>query len=187
MRSAMRARFGLSTEARSIRATMAAKRVSRPRRCTRTVSGLSRLWLPAMTASPVARAKGVDSPVSRASSTRLAPSSIWPSAGKLSPGSTRTRSPTARRRTGTRSKPRAPRRSMLAGRPRIRASSAPAVRSRRRCSSRRPDSRKKTNMVTESYQTSRPQGPEGSKVAAVLAAKAISRPRATGTSMPMRR
>ena len=56
----------------------------------------------------------------------------------------------------------------------------------RRCSSRRPDSRKNTNIVTESYQTSRPSGPCGSKVAALLAQKAIRMPAETGTSMPMR-
>ena len=42
-------------------------------------------------------------------------------------------------------------------------------------------------MVTESNQTSAPRLPAGSKVAAELAPNAIRMPRATGTSMPMRR
>jgi hypothetical protein len=96
-------------------------------------------------------------------------------------------SPGCRRRAATGSnEPSARRRSTLAGSRRISASSDPAVRSRSRCSSRRPDSRKNTNIVTESYQTSAPSGPAGSSVAAVLAPNAITMPRATGTSMPMR-
>ena len=129
------------------------------------------------------RSSGFDSPVSRASSTRLLPASTAPSAGFPSPGNTRIRSPGCCRRTGTRSnRPAASFRSTLCGRRRISASSAPAVRSRNRSSSSRPDSRKKTNIVTESYQTS----PPPPKVAAVLAPKATSTPSATGTSMPIR-
>ena len=41
-------------------------------------------------------------------------------------------------------------------------------------------------MVSESYQTSAPHSEAESKVAAVLAPKAMAMPSATGTSMPMR-
>ena len=188
MRSATCARCGLSIEACSISATIPAYRVSPPVRSTRTVTMPERLWLPAITPSPWRRSSGRDSPVSSASSTRLSPSVMAPSAGKTSPGSTRMRSPAASRRTGTRrNSPVSSCRSMVWGSRRISASRAPAVRSRSRCSSRRPDSRKKTNIVTESYQTSWPSGPVGSNVVTVLAPKAIRMPSATGTSMPARR
>jgi len=42
-------------------------------------------------------------------------------------------------------------------------------------------------MVSESNQTSAPQGPVGSKVAAELATKVTMMPTETGVSMPMRR
>jgi len=42
-------------------------------------------------------------------------------------------------------------------------------------------------MVSESNQTSWPQGPVGSNVAAELARKVTAMPTATGVSMPMRR
>ena len=107
------------------------------------------------------RGSGVDSPVSSASSTWVSPSSTWPSAGNalarlhadaVAHGE---RAP-ARARCCRRRAPAPP----CGGRRRISASSAPAVRSRS-CSSSRPDSRKNTNIVTESYQTSPPSGRAG--------------------------
>ncbi|MNZ95496.1 hypothetical protein D3C78_1146460 [compost metagenome] len=61
------------------------------------------------------------------------------------------------------------------------------MRSRRRISSKRPDNRKKTNIVSESKNTSWPNGPEGSNVPRELTMKVISMPSATGRSMLTRR
>ena len=103
-RSASSASVGLVLEAASIRATIWAKRVLSATRCTRTQSVEPRLKLPASTCAPTPRGRGRDSPVSSASSTLLAPCSTTPSAAKDSPLCTRSRSPTAMRRTATRSK-----------------------------------------------------------------------------------
>ncbi|MCY1531685.1 hypothetical protein D9M68_669190 [compost metagenome] len=117
----------------------------------RTCTTAERLWLPASTRSPQGRGTGRDSPVSSASSAVVSPSITVPSAGKASPGRTRTTSPAPSRRTATRvHAPSGPRRSTLSGSRCISASSAPAVRSRSRASSQRPVSRKKTNIVSES-------------------------------------
>ena len=187
-RSASWANRGFCSEALSISATISANRVSAPTRSTRISTADSRLMLPAQTSPPTVRQRGADSPVSRASSTRVLPASNGPSAGNTSPGNTRSTSPSAMRRTPTRTKrPSSPRRSTLSGKRFIRASSAPAVRSRRRNSSQRPVSRKKTNMVSESKYTSRPKRPSGSKVPRLLTIKVIAMPSATGRSMLMRR
>ena len=74
----------------------------------------------------------------------------------------------------------------MSGRRLVRASSAPAVRSRSRISSQRPVSRKKTNIVSESKNTSAPSGPVGSKVPAELTMKVMAIPNAAGRSMLMR-
>ena len=146
------------------------------------------MWLPAITASPMPRRNGRDSPVSRASSTMVLPVSTTPSPGKASPGSTRTRSPTFKRRKVTRSHaPFLLNRSTLSGKRFISASSAPAVRSRMRHSNQRPESRKKTNMVKESKYTSFPNTPSGSKVPSELTIKVMIMPKATGKSILMRR
>jgi hypothetical protein len=67
--------------------------VSEPTFSTFTTSGLSRLMVPPITRLAGCLATGWDSPVSRDSSTLERPSTTEPSAGKLSPGPTRTWSP----------------------------------------------------------------------------------------------
>jgi hypothetical protein len=67
--------------------------VSSPLAVTSTRSDPSPLTVPATTASPSPRSTGRDSPVTAASSSVLAPERITPSTGTLSPGRTRTRSP----------------------------------------------------------------------------------------------
>jgi hypothetical protein len=58
MRSASTARRGFSVLAFSINATIWAKRVSRPKRCTPISTGPARLKLPATTDSPLERVTG---------------------------------------------------------------------------------------------------------------------------------
>ena len=167
---------------------MASKRVSAPSRSTRSSTGACRLMLPATTSSPTSFTTGLDSPVSSASSASVRPCSNTPSAAKASPASTRTRSPSARRESGTNSsRPASSSRRAPSGSRAIESSSVAATRCRARNSRLRPPSRKNTNIVSESKYTSWPNTPPGSKVAPELAMKVTSRPSATGTSMPMRR
>ena len=167
---------------------MPSSRVSAPTCVTRTSTGAPRLMLPATTAAPQGLATGTLSPVSSDSSARLSPSTTLPSAGKAWPTGTRTRSPGASRCTLTVSTPPpANTRSAVSGMPASAASSTWATRWRARVSSRRPASKKLTNMVSESKYTSWPNRPSGSKVAPLLATKVTNTPSATGTSMPMRR
>ncbi len=107
-----------------------------------------------------------------------------PSAGKASPGKTRTTSPTINRLTATRSKsPFSFSRSIVLGKRRIKTSKEPAVLSRMRNSIQRPVNRKNTSIVNESKYTSEPHQPLGSKVAAELTKKAIKMPNETGKSI----
>ena len=124
-RSASRATAGFSAWARSSRRRMEASTVSSPTRSMRTTRGLSVLRAPPMTRAPGATGRGMRSPVSSDSSTALSPSSTTPSAGTVSPGRTRTRSPGASSATATvSSAPPGPRRVAVAGSRRASASMA---------------------------------------------------------------
>jgi hypothetical protein len=185
MRSVAATSAGRRASASRISAAICSWRVSAPTRSTRTSTGAPRLALPATAASPAALATGRDSPVSSASSTRVAPSSMRPSAGKVSPTGTRTRSPGASASIATRSTlPSAARRQAWRGAACASRSTASIARWRARASSQRPASRKATNIVSESKYTSRPNRPPGSKAAPLEATKATAMPSATGTSMP---
>ena len=150
-RSAAPASAGRWLIASRIRATMASIRVSSPTRSTPTSTGAPRFRLPATTAAPQGLATGTLSPVSRDSSAWVWPASTRPSAGKAWPTGTRTRSPGARRCTLTVSMlPSSRSRSAVSGRPSSAASSTCATRCRARNASRRPASKKLTNIVSES-------------------------------------
>ena len=139
------------------------------------------LRLAPMTASPLRRNCGKDSPVRIASSTLEMPSCTNPSAGMVSPGRTSTLSPGTSSTAGTSSSaPLASRRCALAGRTWPITSAASAARFRAVNSKVRAPSSKNTNMQTESKYTS----PLPLAVASVLALKARVMPRATGRSIP---
>ncbi len=81
--------------------TICASMVSRPTRC----ASITRLPVPLrvapVTLSPAAFSTGTGSPVSIDSSTEERPSTTAPSTGSLSPGRTRSRSPTCTSSSGT--------------------------------------------------------------------------------------
>ncbi|MNJ60779.1 hypothetical protein D3C77_565370 [compost metagenome] len=132
-RSAISARRGFSDCARSSKRTMADSRVSWPRARTSTVSALSTLSVPAVTASPGWRGCGRYSPVSSDSSTLDWPLTIRPSAGTTWPGWISTLSPSCSSRSRIRSLwPAAPRRRHEAGNRLTSCAVAAAVRSRAR-------------------------------------------------------
>ena len=187
-RSAKRTEAGRDDSASRIRATMASWRVSAPSLATCMSKGIPRLRLPAHKPSPLRRDTAADSPVIRASETSAPSPSNSPSAGTTAPRGTRTRSPTCSRCRLTCSVvPSSNTRQAVCGMEAAVDSRRSAARWRDRISRKRPSHRKARNMVRESKYTSGPKGPAGSKVDAVLAMKVTSRPRATGTSMPMRR
>jgi hypothetical protein len=74
--------------------TMRASRVSRPTPRASTIRDPVPLTVPPTTSLPAFFVTGIDSPVTRDSSTALAPSTTTPSTGTFSPGLTRSRSPT---------------------------------------------------------------------------------------------
>ena len=75
--------------------------VSLPTPSTRMVNAPVELIVPPMTDAPGIFSTGIDSPVIIDSSTAEMPSITTPSTGMLSPGLTRTRSPTFRNSTST--------------------------------------------------------------------------------------
>ena len=93
MRSAKMAKRGLCKEALCIKSTICANRVEAPTCVTSTRTVWLTLCEPAITDSPILRRKGLDSPVSKASSTKVSPSMRLASAGKISPGRTSKTSP----------------------------------------------------------------------------------------------
>ncbi len=82
-------------------ATMRASMVSAPTCSASITKPPAWLIVPPMTGSPSALRTGIDSPVTMDSSSVLAPSRMRPSTGTLSPGRTRSRSPTATWSSGT--------------------------------------------------------------------------------------
>ena len=103
IRSASWAKRGFWIDALCIKSTICENWVSSPTLATRTTTGALKLKLPATTKSPLARACGCDSPVKSASSVKVSPCTITPSAAKPSPTFTRIKSPTCKRATVTRS------------------------------------------------------------------------------------
>ena len=95
-RSARRCARDVEFCASSTRRWMPASVVSSPMAVTSTRSPESVATVPAVTASPIPRATGLDSPVIIDSSTSARPSTMRPSAGTLPPGRTTTTSPTTR-------------------------------------------------------------------------------------------
>ncbi len=113
-------------------------------------------WLPASTASPWRRRSGVDSPVSRASSTHASSPTTVPSQGNAFPVPTCTRSPTTSSRAGTASSCSSRRRQAIAGCAPAMASSRAVLASRRRASRKRAASRNSTNITAASNHTCGP-------------------------------
>ncbi len=101
IRSASRAIGAFEPWARSTRSMIRASAVSLPTCVARMTKLPVVLSVAPMTVSPTPLAAGIGSPVSRASSTAEAPSTITPSTGTLSPGRTRRRSPTTTASSGT--------------------------------------------------------------------------------------
>ena len=95
MRSASRAIGAFEPWARSTSSTIRASAVSSPTCVARMTNVPVVLSVAPMTSSPGPLATGIGSPVSSDSSTAEAPSTTSPSTGILSPGRTRSRSPTA--------------------------------------------------------------------------------------------
>ena len=124
------------SEALSISATICAKRVSCAERFDPHLHRADQVVAAGQHARR--RRRAARGAIRRSAAPRrpcVSPSSTLPSAGKTSPGSTRTTSPTASRRTGDALEAAvgADAARTLSGSRRISASSAPAVRSRRRC------------------------------------------------------
>ena len=103
MRSARRCTGALPACAAVTIAPIRASVVPSPTRVARTSRAPEVLIVPPVTSSPTPTSTGTDSPVSRASSTALAPSTTTPSTAIFSPGRTAMRSPAARSSTATRS------------------------------------------------------------------------------------
>ena len=151
MRSAKMAKRGLCKEALCIKSTICAKRVDCPTCSTRTRTVWLTLCEPAITDSPMLRRKGLDSPVSKASSTKVSPCRMLASAGKTSAGRTSKTSPTRTSSVATTSNDCwVFKRRTVSGKRLMSDSKEPAVFSRKRASSQRPVSKKNTNMVMES-------------------------------------
>ena len=129
-----RARCGFSVAARVTSRTMPASTVSAPTWRTTSSTGPSSSRLPAISASPVVRRRGVDSPETSDSSTRHAALASVPSAGTLAPAATRMRSPATSSCTPTVSVPPSPMRSAVAGCNRASASTRSPARCRARSS-----------------------------------------------------
>ena len=119
--------------------TMRASIVSRPTLRASMTRAPDWLMLPPTTLAPASFVTGIDSPVTRDSSTELRPSTTAPSTGTFSPGRTRRRSPTAMSSSRTSSSvPLAlSRRAVFGARSRS-ARNAPPVLSRARSSSTCP-------------------------------------------------
>ncbi len=153
MRSASCTNSGRAYRARSLSRLIVPRVVSPPVFSTRTWSAPSMFMLPAATSSPTLFCTGRASPVSKASSTLLPPSTTLPSAGTASPGRTRTTSPATRRLDGIVSNPAAVVRDTVGGS----TLDIAVLRSIERClariSRKRPSVRKNTNITTESNQT----------------------------------
>ncbi|MNT04483.1 hypothetical protein D3C72_1390620 [compost metagenome] len=117
---------------------------------TRISSGASVLMVPAKTGSPACLSRGSCSPVSMASLRLACPRVMMPSAGRVAPASTRTLSPTRSVLAATSCSPSASMRVAMMGTRRARLELDSDALRLALSSSRRPSSRKKTNMVMES-------------------------------------